>query len=78
MINIIYFLNLMAVTRWRGNEVTMRQHRDSNGTLARPDWIPTLARGNQKRKFNDKFESKRYIIEAKLLGSAFPNKIWER
>jgi hypothetical protein len=41
----------MAVTRWRGNAVSTRQRRVRKyGTLARPDWVPTLARGNQKKK----------------------------
>jgi hypothetical protein len=45
------FLNLMAVTRQSGNAVTTRQRRGLhvNRTLARPDWIPPLARGNQKK-----------------------------
>jgi hypothetical protein len=40
----------LVPTRWRGNAVSTRQRRHcQHGTLARPDWVPTQARGNQKK-----------------------------
>jgi len=41
----------MALTRWRGNALTTRQRRvtHKNWTLARPEWVTTPARGNQKK-----------------------------
>jgi len=39
----------LVPTRQRGNAVTTRQRRGFyHGTLARPEWVPTPARGNQK------------------------------
>jgi len=45
----------MALTRWRGNALATRQRRviPKDWTLARPEWIPTPARGNQKKCFNN-------------------------
>ena len=43
----------LVPTRQRGNAVTTRQRRVAtckHGTLARPDSVPTLARGNQKNQ----------------------------
>ena len=41
----------LVPTRQRGNPFSTRQRRCSQeGTLARPDWVPTLARGNQKNR----------------------------
>ena len=39
----------LVPTRWRWNAVSTRlQSARKDGTLARPDWVPTPARGNQK------------------------------
>jgi hypothetical protein len=39
----------LVPTRRRGNRFSTRQRRaDRNGTLARPEWVPTPASGNQK------------------------------
>jgi hypothetical protein len=46
---------LLVPTRQRGNPFSTRQRRCSQeGTLARPDWVPTLARGNQKNQKNSR------------------------
>jgi len=41
----------MALTRRRGNALATRQRRvtHKNWTLARPEWVTTPARGNQKK-----------------------------
>jgi hypothetical protein len=42
----------MALTRQRGNALATRQRRviDKDWTLARPEWVTTPARGNQKTR----------------------------
>jgi hypothetical protein len=44
---LISYCFFLVPTRWRGNAVTTRQ-RGLHRTLARPDSVPTPARGNQK------------------------------
>jgi hypothetical protein len=48
---ILQAVNFLVPTRWRGNAVMTRQRRRSYWTLARPEWVPTLASGNQKMEY---------------------------
>jgi hypothetical protein len=47
--------SFLVPTRWRGNAFATRQRRclsaPKHGTSARPEWIPTPARGNQRTEF---------------------------
>jgi len=52
----------LVPTRWRGNPFPTRQRlvfagglERENGTLARPEWVTTPARGNQKELEPDPF-----------------------
>jgi len=49
---IVYSVFFLVPTRWRGNELATRQRRvtPKDWTLARPEWVPTPARGNQKKR----------------------------
>jgi hypothetical protein len=42
----------LVPTRLRGNPVPTHLPSGRDGTLARPDWVPTPARGNQKKKIS--------------------------
>jgi hypothetical protein len=43
-------ISFLVPTRWRGNAFSTRQRRVTyrDWTLARPEWVPTPARENQK------------------------------
>ncbi len=56
-------VRFLVPTRWRGNALATRQRRVTHRTLARPESVPTPARGNQKNLENLMALTRRRVSE---------------